>query len=115
VAGKRRTRSGHYVLECERRPTGLGWGLRVQIERYDGRRMGWEELHRVFTQRYPGKWAVQVFPPLEHTYNGANKYHLLVLDEAPSELDLGRTDEPPKRRRGVQPKREVTGSSRREP
>ena len=85
----RRAGLTHYVLECERRPTGLGWALRIQVERYDGRRMGWEEIHRVFAARYPGKWAVQAFPPPGEVFNGAHKYHLYVLDEAPRELDLG--------------------------
>ncbi len=81
--------SPYYVLECGYSVTRLGGALRIQIERWDGARMGWEEVHRVFTDRYPGRWAVETYPPTEETYNGANKYHLWVLDEAPRDLDLG--------------------------
>jgi hypothetical protein len=80
-----------YVLECDVRPTPLGRALRVQIERHDGARMGWEELHAVFVAHYPGRWAVQCFPPLGAVLNGANKYHLFVLlDGEPAALDIGR-------------------------
>ena len=92
---RKRRKQGHYVLECERRDTRMGPALRIQIERYDGAAMGWEELWGVFVERYPGKWAVQAFPPPAALFNGANKYHLYVLDEAPVELDLGRVPTTP--------------------
>lgn len=80
-----------YVLECDVRPTPLGRALRIQIERYDGARMGWEEVHTAFVTHYPGRWAVQCSPPLAEVLNGANKYHLFVLlDGEPVALNIGR-------------------------
>lgn len=106
--GRRRRREGHYVLECERRATGLGWALRIQVERYDGARMGWEEIHTVFAERYPDRWAVQAFPPPGEVFNGAHKYHLFVLDQRPDELDLG-APTTLERRRGSQRSRRSVG------
>jgi len=84
---------GVYCLECDVRPTVLGLVLRVQLERYDDAAMGWEELHAAFVRRYPGRWAVQCFPPPRATMNGAHKYHLFVLDQPPVGLDL--SQDPP--------------------
>jgi hypothetical protein len=83
-------RGSVYVVEGDRRPTALGPALRVQIERWDGKPMSWREVWEAFAERYPDRWAVQVFPPGSHLIDQANKYHLYILDgEAPAGLDLG--------------------------
>lgn len=80
----------HHVLECDRRPTVMGPALRIQVERHDGCAMGWRELWDVFEERYPGCWAVQVFPPRELLLDQAHKYHLFVYEHVMfSCFDLG--------------------------
>lgn len=81
-------RDGVYVLECDRRDTALGRALRIQIERYDGAPMAWFDVWSAFAARYPGRWAVEAFPPTDKLMNGANKYHLFVLDAPPFGLDI---------------------------
>lgn len=76
------------VLECDRRPTAAGEALRIRIHRHDMKPMGFKELWSVFAERYPGRWAVQVFPPKDRLLDQANKYHLFVLPEAPAGMDL---------------------------
>lgn len=78
----------HYLLECDRRPTVAGEALLVSISRHDQRPMGFLEVHQVFAAHYPGRWALQAFPPQELLLNGANKYHLFVLEEPPAGMDL---------------------------
>lgn len=79
---------GVYVLECDVRPTPLGPALRIQLERYDSRPMGWLEVWTAFAQRYPGKWAIEAYPPADRLLNGAHKYHLWVLEHPPTAFDL---------------------------
>lgn len=83
-----------YCLECDRRPTPMGSALRIQLERYDDRPMGWEELHAAFERRYPGRWAIRCFPPADRVMNGCNKYTIWVLDLDPVAFDISR-DAPP--------------------
>jgi hypothetical protein len=88
-----------WVQEVEWRvpPTRLGAVLYIKIARYDGRPMGWEEVWARFAAAYPGRWAVQVFPPLECLVNDANYYHLFVLDEGepmPASLTINREEQP---------------------
>lgn len=85
---------GVYVLECDVRTTALGPALRIQMERYDDQPMSWPELHAAFARRYPGRWAVQTFPPEHRLLNGAHKYHLFVLADEPAGLDLMGEDVP---------------------
>jgi len=77
------------VLLCDRRPTAFGWAEYARIHRMDMAPMGFRELWEVFAHFFPGKWAVQSFPPPEHLLDQANKYHLFVYDTAPDGLDLG--------------------------
>ena len=70
-------------------PTALGCATWVTIERADGRRMSWSEVCGVFNEQYPGRWAVQVFPPNDRVLDNVNRYHLWVLDHEPFGLDIG--------------------------
>jgi hypothetical protein len=79
---------GHLVTEKGVVQTALGPALRIQIERRDHDTMGFREIWDVFEHRYPGKWALQCFPPREHFIDQANRYHLHVLDVQPQGLDL---------------------------
>ena len=76
------------VLECDRRHTPLGVATYVRIHRRDMAPMGFRELWEAFDRYYPGKYAVQVFPPRSRLLDQANKYHLLVLETPPSSMDL---------------------------
>jgi hypothetical protein len=88
--GKRKSALKGKVLiyEIDVRDTDLGQALYIQVWRKDDRRMGWEDVWKVFVQHYPGKWAVQMFPPVEATINMANMYHLFVLDKRPRGLTI---------------------------
>ncbi len=79
------------VLECDRRPTPFGEALYVRIHRTDMAVMGFRELWETFDKYYPGKWALQVFPPREHLLDQANKYHLFVYDSEISALDISKS------------------------
>lgn len=85
------------VLECDDRDSPLGPAHYVRIHRKDMAKMGFRELWEVFDALYPGRWAVQVFPPRQHLLDQANKYHLFVLDHPPVAFDL--TQPTPRRRR----------------
>lgn len=50
--------------------------------------LSWSAVWEAFTERYPGRWAVQVFPPAEHLVDGKNVYHLWVLEAEPHGLNL---------------------------
>ena len=57
--------------------------LYIRIRTPGERPMGWEEIWAVFADRYPGKWAMQFFPPGNRLVNDANVYHLYVLPGDP--------------------------------
>lgn len=81
-------RSEIYILECDIRPTALGLALRIQIERFDDRPMTWPEVYAAFSERYPGKWGVQILPPTGHLMDGANKYTVFILEDRPAGMDI---------------------------
>ena len=66
----------------------LGRVLQLKIFTDDFDRLYWSEVWEEFVKRYPGKWAVQVFPPVEKLVDGKNVYHLWVLDQCPEGLSL---------------------------
>lgn len=79
---------GYDILLCDKRPTPLGVATYVRIHRDDMAPMGFRELWDVFSETFPGKWAVQLFPEKTHLLDQANKYHLFVLDNRPDAFDL---------------------------
>ena len=50
--------------------------------------LSWEQIQKAFNEAYPGRYAVQLFPPRESVVNGKAVYHLWVLPERPRGLDL---------------------------
>ena len=52
------------------------------------RPLAWREVWECFAAAYPGKWAVQVFPPREELVDGKAVYHLFVADEPLDELNI---------------------------
>ena len=73
-----------YVQEMGHDMTSLGYVLYIKIRRFDEKPMSWREVWEVFSDRYPGYWAVQFFPPASELVDDANIYHLYVLHEPPS-------------------------------
>ena len=59
-----------------------------QIEIYEPgyRVLSWREVWEKFAETYPGRWAVQCFPPAGALVDGKAVYHLWVL---PSGVDPG--------------------------
>lgn len=76
------------IQEMGERWSELGPVLYIRVQRYDHKPMGWEDLWERFSDAYPGRWAVQVFPPAEALVNEANIYHLFVLAEGASPLGM---------------------------
>src|ERR1017187_3695440 len=52
------------------------------------RQLSWEEIWYSFEEKYPGKWAIQVFPPKEYLLNDSHTYHLYVLEKEPQGFNL---------------------------
>lgn len=61
----------------------------IKIRRHDGKRMTWRQVWETFAAAYPGRWALEVYPPDTHLVDEANIYHLFVLPEGQG---LGHTD-----------------------
>ncbi len=76
------------VLECDPEPSLLGVVRRVRIHRLDMAPMGYRELWSVFDSLYPGRYALQTFPPRAELIDQANKYHLWLLPSKPAGLTL---------------------------
>jgi len=57
----------------------LGPVLQLKINTPDYVALSWSEVWSAFTEAYPNRWAVQVFPPRSHLVDGKNVYHLWVL------------------------------------
>ena len=72
------------------RETPLGPALHVKIRGADRRPLAWREVWECFSAHYPGRWAVQSFPPAEELVDGKAVYHLFVLppDFEPAGLNI---------------------------
>lgn len=81
---------GNYdVLEVDpHRWTEAGWCTYFRVHRLDMAPMGYRELWEVTQALYPGKWAIQSFPPADALIDQANKYHVLVFEREPDGFDL---------------------------
>ena len=69
--------------------TCLGPARQLKIFAADMRPLSWREVWDAFAEAYPGRWAVQVFPPADRLIDSKNVYHLWVLDREPAGLNLG--------------------------
>lgn len=79
-----------YLIVTERnyRESALGRVLQIKIFAPGYRQLGWREVWEKFTECYPGKWAVQCFPPVDEIVDGKNVYHLFVCDTPPAGLNI---------------------------
>lgn len=71
----------------ERKGTVLGDVTLVKIHADPYRPLGWDEVWERFAATFPGKWAVQCFPPSADLVNGKACYILWVCDEPPKGLN----------------------------
>jgi len=76
------------VQEMGMRGTQLGTALYIRVFTHDYRRLGWEEVWRAFTDRYPGMWALEVYPPESEIVNEQNIYHLWVYPDEPVGMNI---------------------------
>jgi hypothetical protein len=79
-----------FAQEMGHRNTDLGPVLYVKFRRENYQLIGWRELWEAFAERYPGQWAVQVFPPKEELVDEENIYHLFVMEHKPAGLSIKR-------------------------
>lgn len=58
----------------------LGRVVQLKVFAPGYRPLGWREVWEAFAAAYPGRWAVQVFPPAGALVDGKAVYHLFVLE-----------------------------------
>lgn len=80
--------NGLTITERGYKDSAFGRVLQLKIFEPGYRQLGWREVWEAFVEAYPGKWAVQVFPPADHLVDGKSVYHLWVLDGEPAGLNL---------------------------
>ena len=76
------------IREIERRSTSLGEALYIKISASGYRPLSWREVWDCFAEAYPGRWAVQCFPPAGDLVDGKSVYHLFVLENEPTGLNI---------------------------
>jgi hypothetical protein len=76
------------LYDMGRRPSVLGEVTYIKICAPGYRSLGWREVWERFASAYPGRWAVQCFPPADRLVDGKAMYHLFVLDCEPGGLDI---------------------------
>lgn len=80
------------VIITERgvRDSALGPVLQIKVFRPGYPVMTWREVWDAFAVRYPGRWALQMFPARAALIDSKAVYHLFVLDRCPDGFDLTR-------------------------
>jgi hypothetical protein len=78
------------TLDTALRPV---WGELTYLKIYtpDYRRLSWLEVWQAFAAIYPGRWALELYPPADELVNDAHVYHLWLLPEGeapPDSLNL---------------------------
>ena len=66
----------------------LGRVLQLKVFDEAYRPLGWREVWEAFAARYPGRWAVQVFPPADQIVDAKPVYHLWLCEKEPWGLNL---------------------------
>jgi len=59
------------------------WGELTRLKVYtpDYRPLSWLAVWRAFAEIYPGRWALELYPPADELVNDAHVYHLWLLPE----------------------------------
>jgi hypothetical protein len=76
------------ITERGQRDSCLGRVSQIKVFDRGYKPLGWREVWEAFAAKYPGKWAVQVFPPADRLVDGKSVYHLWVLEGCPEGLDI---------------------------
>ena len=76
------------LTERRRRDSCLGSVLQIKVFTSGYRPLSWSEVWEAFSEAYPGRWAVQCFPPREELVDGKPVYHLFVCDDPPRGLNV---------------------------
>ena len=76
------------ITERGYRDSCLGRVLQLKIFAPGYRPLTWRDVWDRFTEMYPGRWAVQCFPPADQLVDGKNVYHLFVCDTPPIGLNI---------------------------
>ena len=76
------------ITERGHRETALGRVLQIKVFEPGYRSLGWREVWEAFAAKYPGKWAVQFFPPENELVDGKSVYHLFVCETPPDGFNL---------------------------
>lgn len=76
------------ITERGLRESCLGPVLQLKVWADGNPDLPWRPVCDAFNAAYPGRYAVQVFPPKERIVDGKAVYHLFVLPGAPAGLDL---------------------------
>jgi hypothetical protein len=65
------------------------WGNVTYLRIYtpDYQQLSWLEVWRAFSDIYPNRWALELYPPAGDLINDAHVYHLWLLPEAWSPPD----------------------------
>jgi len=78
------------IQEKGHRSTSFGDALYIRIFTPCYRQLSWTEVWATFADSYPGKWAIQCFPPEDEVVDEQNIYHLFVLEQAPRGVSIKR-------------------------
>lgn len=76
------------ITERGYRDSCLGRVLQLKVFAPDYHQLSWRQVWEAFTKKYPGRWAVQCFPPADQLVDGKNVYHLFLCDEVPRGLNI---------------------------
>lgn len=85
------TGSDIVITERGTRETCLGRALQLKVFAPGYRPLSWREVWEAFVAQYPGRWAVQSFPPADRLIDGKAVYHLMSPEAMPfaaSGLDI---------------------------
>lgn len=58
-----------------------GWMTHLKVYTPGYRRLAWLEVWQALQSAYPGRWALELYPPAEALVNDAHVYHLWLLPE----------------------------------
>jgi hypothetical protein len=61
----------------------LPWGqvTLLRVHTADYKRLSWRQIWQAFSDNYPGRWAIEFFPPPEARVENAHAYYLWLLPE----------------------------------
>jgi len=76
------------ITERGRRDSCLGPVLQLKIFAPGYTPLSWSEVWEAFAEAYPGRWAVQCFPPADELVDSKAVYHLWVCETEPWGLNV---------------------------